>query len=252
MATTQQDQERFEGFSKSAMSFLRQLAKNNEREWFNPRKGEFEALCRGPMEVLAGEINRWLAKNAVEYVAADVRKSVQRIYRDTRFAKDKTPYKTHIACFFQRKGFAKNAGPDLYIQISPAGVGIAGGVYMPGTDELRAIRRGILADLAGFKRACGGKALVKSMGEMRGAELTRLPKGFESAEGSGAEAWVRRKQFFYWAESPVAMAMDRNLGKELCERIGLMLPACEWLAGALRAGARAEEDDRPKRPKPMF
>jgi uncharacterized protein (TIGR02453 family) len=246
------DAGRFVGFPKEGLSFLRQLAKHNEREWFNPRKAEYESTCREPMERLAGELNSWFRANAVEYAVEDPRKSVQRIYRDTRFAKDKTPYKTHVACFFARKGFAKNCGPDFYIQISPAGVGIAGGIYMPGAEELRAIREAILDDFAGFRKACCGKALVKSMGEMRGATLTRLPKGFETAEDSNAEEWVKRKQFFYWAESPVAMALDRGLPKELCRRIELMLPACEWLADALRAAAGQDADNRPKRPEPMF
>lgn len=241
----------FEGFPKGAFTFFRQLAKNNDRDWFAPRKADYETLCKQPMEALAGQLNLWFLKHAVEYASADPRKNVQRIYRDTRFAKDKTPYKTHVACFFSRKGFAKNAGPDFYIQVNHESVGIAGGLYMPGPDELKAIRTAIASDTKGFEKAFCNKPLASRLGEPRGAELTRLPKGFDNFEDSPAEKWLRRKQFFFWKEFPASLAADRHLVKELTTSISLLLPACEWLTSALRAATK-DDDNRPKRPAPMF
>lgn len=241
----------FAGFPKAGLTFLRQLARHNDRDWFAPRKADYEQLCRRPMELLVAAVNERLVRTAVEYAVADPRKAVYRIYRDTRFSKDKTPYKTHVAAYFGRKGYAKNAGPGFYVQVSPAGFGIAGGLYMPGPDELRAIRTALLADAAGWERAACGKRVVSAMGEVQGSSLTRAPKGFESAVGTRAEKWVRMKQWYYWREAEPEAVLSPLLVRAVAERIEAMLPMCEWLHAALLRAGGAEEQ-RPVRPEPMF
>src|SRR5438046_1539014 len=86
----------FPGFSKKMPSFFRALEKNNTREWFTPRKELFEAEVRGPMIELVSLVNEDLKRFAVDYVVSNPAKALYRIYRDTRFSKDKTPYKTHV------------------------------------------------------------------------------------------------------------------------------------------------------------
>ncbi len=95
--------EAFGGFSQKAMTFLRQLEKNNTREWFQPRKPVFEAELRGPMLRFVALLNEDLARFAVDHVT-DPARAIYRIYRDTRFSKDKTPYKTHIGALFPARG----------------------------------------------------------------------------------------------------------------------------------------------------
>lgn len=240
----------FQGFPKSALTFFRQLAKNNDRDWFTPRKELYQESCVAPMVALVGELNERLRKSAVQYVAPEPKKAIYRIYRDTRFSKDKTPYKTHIAALFQRSGYARNHGPGFYFQVSPEYVGVGGGVYMPEPEELKAIREGIVKDPAGYAKAMAGKKLKSLFGEIMGESAKRLPKGFETVAPKLA-AEVCRKQFFFWAEIPAKAALDRKLVGTLTTHLEALVAPCEWLHRALSAGM-VDEDHRPKRPEPMF
>ena len=112
---------RFSTFSPKALSFLRALKRNNDREWFRARKDQYELLLRAPMialiERLAGDF-RTFAPDLV----ANPKTSLYRIYRDTRFSENKTPLKTHIAAVFPCRGLAKHQGAGLYLEVAPGWV----------------------------------------------------------------------------------------------------------------------------------
>src|SRR5271169_4367613 len=108
----------FAGFPPEALTFLRALKKHNEREWFQPRKETYEEKVKAPMIELVAVLMQRLADFAPEYVA-DPAKAVYRIYRDTRFSKDKTPYKTHIAAVFTPQGQGKESGAGYYFSVTP-------------------------------------------------------------------------------------------------------------------------------------
>ena len=100
-------------FPPEALRFLRDLARNNRREWFQPRKEIFEATVRAPMLAVVESINAEFAKFAPDYIA-DPKKAVYRIYRDTRFSPDKSPYKTHLAAVFPRRGGEHGGSPGFF------------------------------------------------------------------------------------------------------------------------------------------
>src|ERR1700739_1604763 len=103
----------FPGFPSEAITFLRGLTRNNRREWFQPRKEIFETKVKEPMTRLVESVNAELLKFAPDYIN-DPKKAIYRIYRDTRFSSDKTPYKTHIAAIFPRRGGeSKHSRPGL-------------------------------------------------------------------------------------------------------------------------------------------
>src|SRR5215468_7174169 len=104
---------RFPGFSSDALTFLRALKRNNRRDWFQPRKQQYEAVIKLPMLELVNSMNAELARFAPDYVTAP-EKSIYRIYRDTRFSPDKTPYKTHVAAIFPRQSAVKREGAVFY------------------------------------------------------------------------------------------------------------------------------------------
>lgn len=240
----------FSGFPRQAVKFLKDLKANNDRDWFTPRKPEYEQNVRGPMELLVAAVNQRLSKVAVEYVVPEPRKAIYRIYRDTRFSKDKTPYKTNVSAYFQRKGYAKNMGPGFYMQLDHTGrVGIAGGIYMVEPEAMKGIREAIAKDPKGFSKLVSGKKLVSLMGEIKGESLKRPAKGFESVESP----YVRMKQWYYWTELEPAQTLSRELPKQLVQRMEAMVPVCEWIHTVLQAvAAEKGGDDRPKRPDPMF
>src|SRR5512135_470225 len=93
----------FKGFTREAIQFLADLAANNERSWFQPRKADYERLLKEPMELLCAALAERFAERRIPLLA-DPKRSPFRIYRDTRFSKDKSPYKTHVAASFAFTG----------------------------------------------------------------------------------------------------------------------------------------------------
>jgi len=238
-------------FTPKALSFFRQLAKNNKREWFQPRKETFDELIRLPMIELVGQINDDLRKFAVDYVAADPAKVIYRIYRDTRFSKDKTPYKTHIAAHFQHQRLPKNRAGGLYFSVSHTGVEIAGGIYMPGPEELAAVREAIARKPKMFEKVMTHSALVRKMGPLRGDGLARVPKGYPPDHV--AAEWLRKKHFYFDLTLDASHALKPSLRKTVVDSFRLLLPVVDYFNTAVLAAIKpAASDDRPKRPEPMF
>jgi uncharacterized protein (TIGR02453 family) len=200
-------------FPAEALIFLRNLARNNNRDWFQPRKEVFETKLKAPMIDLIEAINAELMDFAPEHVT-DPKKSFYRIYRDTRFSADKTPYKTHIAAIFPRKNFEKHSSAGFYFHISPKEVGIAAGMYMPGPIELRAVRTFLAQKHEQFRKAAKGPE--KLMGKLEGSALARMPKGFDPE--SPAADLIRMKQWLYWKELNPQLATSPKLRSELVKR----------------------------------
>jgi hypothetical protein len=173
----------FPGFSSKMPAFFRGLKKNNAREWFTPRKELFETAVRAPMIELVGQINEDLKKFALDNSVADPKRAIYRLYRDTRFSKDKTPYKTHIGATFPRRGLPKHGGAGYYFGVSHESVEVAGGMYMPGTEELIAVRRAIAADSKRFLKLKGWPAAwgeAQAVAQGIRASAGRGRRGFET------------------------------------------------------------------------
>jgi uncharacterized protein (TIGR02453 family) len=230
----------FPGFPAEALKFFRDLQKNNDREWFQPRKELFEAKVKAPMIALVEAINAEFAKFAPEYIT-DPKKAVYRIYRDIRFSADKTPYKTHIAASFSRHSGAKEgsgghgSSAGYFFSVGPKEVGIAGGVYEPSPEQLFAVRTWLAENHADFRKLC--RPAEKLMGEMHGESLTRMPKGFPT-EHAAADL-LKRKRWIYWAALDAKMATSPKILPELVKRFKAMLPMMEALNVPLAVKKRA-------------
>src|ERR1700730_18287719 len=155
---------------------MRSLARHNKREWFQPRKPIFDEKVKQPMRQLVEAVNAAMARFAPEYVA-DPDKAIYRIYRDTRFSKDKTPYKDHIAASFPRRGAPGGAG--YYFAVSHKEVAIGGGIYMPAPETLLAIRTFVAGHYQEFRRIAQARAVKQLFGAVHGEQLSRVPKGFD-------------------------------------------------------------------------
>ena len=162
---------------REALAFLRNLAKHNDREWFNPRKALFEAELKEPMLAIVRKITDAMTDFAPHHVRP-AEKSLFRIYRDTRFSSDKRPYKTHVAAWWSHQGLDKTSGAGYYFHVSPKEVIIAAGAYMPEKDQLAAIRHWLLDHHAEFRKLLARPAVRKTFTEFEGNALTRPPKGF--------------------------------------------------------------------------
>ena len=240
------------GFSPKALAFFKQLEKNNSREWFTPRKDLFEELLRDPMIELVGQIVNDLREFAVDHVV-DPARALFRIYRDTRFSKDKTPYKIQLAAQFPRTKMPKYAAAAFYFSVSHKQVEIAGGMYMPGPDELAAAREAISAGDKIFRSLTTAKPLCKALGPLQGEKLARVPKGY--LPDHPAADLLRFKQFYFYVTLPAERATQPGLRKEIVHNFRLLCPFVNYVNEAILNKARNEDEGAatiPKRPTPMF
>ena len=230
----------FPGFPREAIDFFRGLARNNKREWFQPRKQLFEEQVKQPMRALVESVNAALMSFAPEFVT-EPGKAIFRIYRDTRFSKDKTPYKTQIAATFHRRGAGSSSDAGYYFAISHKEVAIGGGVYMPQPPELLAIRNHIAQKHEEFRRILRARQVRQLFGGMQGDQLSRVPKGF--ACDHPAADLLRFKQLILYVELPPDLATTPALYTEIVKRFRAMSPFLAFLT-ASAAAARKKMDVR--------
>jgi uncharacterized protein (TIGR02453 family) len=219
-------------FTAKTLSFLRALKRNNNREWFQARRADYETHVRGPMIALVERLAPEVARVASELVASP-KISLYRIYRDTRFSPDKTPYKTHAAAIFPCRGLPKHEGAGLYLEIAPAHVLVAGGIYAPQPPELHAIREHVARDFRRFRSIVESPAFRKAYGEIEGDRLQRLPRGFPA--GHPAAEFLKMKQFLVGREYPAAFATSPRFFREVVARFQQMAPFIRFLNEPLLA-----------------
>jgi uncharacterized protein (TIGR02453 family) len=160
--------------------FLRELKKNNDREWFLANKARYESDVRDPMLRFIADFADPLHSISRHFVA-DPRPmggSFFRIYRDTRFSKDKSPYKTTAAAHFRHEAGGDVHAPGFYFHLEPGEVFVGAGVWHPDADTLARIRDAIAEHPEEWKRAVSGKAF-KAACELWGEKLMRPPKGYD-------------------------------------------------------------------------
>jgi uncharacterized protein (TIGR02453 family) len=209
-----------------ALTFLRNLARHNDREWFTPRKAIFEAELKQPMLAIIRKITDAMMDFAPNHVRP-AEKSLFRIYRDTRFSNDKRPYKTHIAAWWTHTGLDKTSGAGYYFHISPKEVIIAAGAYMPEKEQLAAIRHWLLDHHEEFRKILNRPALRKTFSEFEGEALTRPPKGFPS-DHPGMDL-IRCKQWGMSTALPAATALKKNFAPTVIGHFRLLAPMVDAL-----------------------
>jgi len=219
----------FPGFPPDTLKFLRALKRNNNREWFQARKETFDSKVMVPMLALIDEVNQAFFDFAPHH-ATPPKRAVYRIYRDTRFSSDKTPYKTHVAAIFPSKDMERHVSAGYYFHISPEHVGVAAGAYMPGPEQLLAIRTWLVVNHARFVTTV--KKAEKAVGPMQGATLARSPKGFDPQHP--AQELIRRKQWYFWKEFPPDLATSAKLQPELIRYFRAAAPVIELINAPLR------------------
>lgn len=216
----------FSGFPSEALQFFRGLARNNNRDWFLPRKPVFEEKVKQPMIELVEAVNAALREFAPEYVTPP-EKAVFRIYRDVRFSQDKKPYKEHIAATFHLRGACGHGQAGYYFSISHKEIGIGGGVYMPEPQELVAIRQRIAERHEEFRRILAARPVRKLLGDLQGEQLSRVPKGFP-ADHPAADL-LRFKNYTLYVELAPEVATSPALYKGIVDRFRVMIPFLQFL-----------------------
>jgi uncharacterized protein (TIGR02453 family) len=229
-------------FREEALKFLRGLKRNNRREWFDARKEIYERELKLPMLTVIEAINAALAAFAPEHVRP-AQKSMFRIYRDTRFSADKSPYKSHVAAWWSRAGLEKTSGGGFYFHVAPTEVVIAAGVYMPEREQLQAIRNFLMEHHDEVRRLLNDSKLRRTMKAFDGEALTRPPKGFP--KDHPAMDLLLCRQWGVTAHLPAEVALKPTLVKEVASRFRLAAPLVEALNRPLLGYAE-------KKRRPLF
>lgn len=226
--------EAFAGFRPGALTFLRALARNNKREWFEANRERYETEVKRPLQVLVEEIDARLGEIAPEMIG-NPKRSIFRIYRDVRFSKDKSPYKTNAAAWFYHRDAghavgtaAVHGGAGFYFQIAPKECIVAGGIWMPPTAALKTLREEIAENpdalrlilrKPAFKRAFGGLS--------EEAVLKRTPRGFDPEHP--ASDLLRYKSFTVSRGLSEADMVSAKLPDIVAKQYATMLPFVRWL-----------------------
>jgi uncharacterized protein (TIGR02453 family) len=228
----------FNGFDPRALTFLRGLKRNNRREWFQEHRSEYDEHVLAPMRLLVEELDVRFARFAPEIVG-DSRRSVFRIYRDVRFSRDKSPYKTHAACWFSHRqaghgvgSETHGAGAGYYFHLEPGASIVAGGIWMPPRPTLNRLREAIAARPREFGRTLGGPVFRRRFGSLsEEGTLKRLPRGYDM--GHPAEPWLRFVSFTVSAPLRDKDVLSPRLGERIERDYRSMLPLVRWLNSAL-------------------
>lgn len=241
----------FPGFSPKALTFFRQLARNNDRDWFTAHKTLYVDHVETPMIELVATVGDAMKGIAGEYVR-EPKKHLYRIYRDTRFSKDKTPYKTHLGAQYQHPRVTKNLGAGFYFHLGAKELCIAGGIYMPGPDQLAAMRAAFSADPKPFRKIIGDKSLAKLMGKPTSQSAAKVPKEFEPSDP--AADLLKLKQYYFYVDLDPKLALTPKVTGEIVKRFKVLAPLIHYLNNTIVAATGGDEDttDIPKRPNPMF
>ena len=225
----------FSGLPKDYFDFFKELAANNNREWFEDNKPRFRENVQEPLAAFVEDMAPRLKRISKHFVA-DPRLnggSVFRIYRDVRFSKDKSPYKTHGAVQF-RHALGKTAhAPGFYVHLDPKDVFYGGGIWLPPSPQLLKIREAIRDNAAKWKKAIGSSAFGSRFGGVRGDALTRPPRGFDGDHALIDD--IKRKSFFAMAKARPAAARKSEFANDVEAAMKDASPLMKFLCGAVDA-----------------
>lgn len=213
--------------------FLKDLSKNNNREWFHANKPRYKASVVMPVVNFIESIRPRL-ENISEYYVADSRPhggSMFRIYRDTRFARDKRPYKENVGCQFRHVAGKDAHAPGFYVHLSPQEVFVGAGVWCPPNPVLDKIRAAIVTHPKKWAAVINDKGIRTHFGGITGDGLKRPPRGY-AADHPYIED-LKRKSFLAIRQLDPAMVTSPKFIKEVEKSFAKAAPLVEFVTSAL-------------------
>lgn len=215
----------FPGFRPEALAFLRDLREHNDREWFRPRKAVYDDELLWPARCLVAEVAGEAARTGLP-LTADPMKGIFRIYRDTRFSKNKAPYKTHVGLVWTRSGHKDDEGA-LYVHVEPGASFLGAGFWAPEAPLLRRWRERLAGDPAGWLAAV---AEVEAAGLTVGgySSLRRMPRGYESFADSDVAEALRWKGAVATQKVDDADVQRPDFGAQVVAFARAALPLLDW------------------------
>lgn len=211
---------------KSTILFLEQIVINNNKPWFDEHRNEYLSV-KTDFEKLAADILIGMGELDPVFKEINAKDCVMRIFRDVRFSKDKTPYKTNLGAGFSAGG-KSFPGAGYYLHIQPGGYSFAGGgMWQPEGPKLKAIRQEIDYNFDEFSKIINDKHFKKMFGQIEGDKLIKVPKGY--AEDNPAIEYLKLKSFTVGCKIADKDLTQKGLDKKVIEAFGLMKPFVDFL-----------------------
>lgn len=215
---------------KSTLNFLLELKQNNNREWFNEHKPEFQIEQKKTKDFFE------TVKTALEKNDVIEKLKMFRIYRDIRFSNDKTPYKIHLSGHFVREGKERRGG--YYLHIEPNGSFLAGGFWNLNKEDLFRIRKEFEMDTEEIREIISQKNFVKHFGKLQGDSLKTAPRGFDK-EHPDIDL-IRMKQFIVTRKFTDKEVLADDFLNEVEKSFRAMRPFFDYMSDVLTTNLNGE------------
>lgn len=219
-------------FTEDFLKFFKELAANNNKEWFDKNKPRYVKSVKEPFEAFVGHL---IAKLKKSEGLGDMKPSecIFRINRDIRFSKDKTPYKTRMSAIIGRGGRKDMVTPSLYFELGPENLSIYTGVYMAEKDVIQAIREKIASNMKAFSKIIEAPDFKKVYGKVQGDKAKILPAEFK--EKAKEQEVLFNKQFYLMHTHDPAIITKPALADYILEKYKVASAYNKFLESALKA-----------------
>ena len=213
-------------FNQDALTFLKELQSNNNRDWFNANKKRYEENLKAPFLIFVGDLIEALRPH-YDSLAITPKDAIFRIYRDVRFSKDKSPYKTKISAIITSGGRKDMTSPGVYIEFSADDARVYSGLYRLDAKQLKNVRTHISYNLEKFADMISAKGFVNTFGEVRGEKNKRLSKEF--LEDAESQPLLFNKSFYYFTSFKPEIILTKNLVEKVVSTFLIAKPVSEFL-----------------------
>jgi uncharacterized protein (TIGR02453 family) len=216
--------------TKETFLFLKELEKNNNREWFADNKPKFKAIEADVKAFYAAAMDNLKLHDEIEKM------KIFRIYRDVRFSKDKRPYKSHFGGSFARTGTKLRGG--YYIHLKPGDSFIATGFWEPNKEDLLRIRKELELDADEFRKVVGNKKLKNLWGDIVGDEVKTAPKGFDK-EHVNIDL-IKKKQYIFVRKFSDKEVLSKDFAKQVNDSFKAIRPYFDLMSDILTTNLNGE------------
>jgi uncharacterized protein (TIGR02453 family) len=217
--------------TKDFFNFMAKLDAHNSKEWLDQHRNEYEVHVKKPFEDFVQELGVELNKFDSE-ITGDFKKSIFRINRDIRFAKDKKPYKNNRSAAFSMHGRKDHDDPGYYVELGINKCYIAGGAWAPSPEKLQKIRAEIYYNADEFHKLLKEKKFMSTYGTIQGERSKKMPK--EIADWVKDSEFIYHKQYYFYREFELEECFEKDVAKNIASMFRAGYPVNQFLRRAMR------------------
>ena len=219
-------------FEEDFLEFFKELAANNNKDWFDKNRKRYENIVREPFKIFVADVINEIHK-LDSNVNIEPKDAIFRINRDIRFSKDKTPYKLRVDAVISKFGRKDKSNPGLFIQLGPEHLIVSGGAWKPDSIQLEKIRKHIAYNLKKFDKLINSPLFLEYFPDgIKGDKNKRLPKEF--VEIAQKQEFIFNKQFYYQAFLHPSEITKNSLLEIVLEHYKRLVPLNNFLRDAMK------------------